>query len=166
MFRRLPSYRSTRVSYRSSIGVAVALVLAACAGAGSPSTAAAPAASAERTVQDFLRAVTDSNLTKMAQLWGSAKGPAATTHEPADYERRIVIMQAFLRGAEYRIMSNDPAPEPGQRILQVEVKREHCDKTVPFTVLQTGNTWLVNKVDLSAAGSPGRACDTPAGTQP
>ena len=154
------------MSYRSSIGVAVALVLAACGGGTPPSTAAAPAASAERTVQGFLRAVADSNLTKMAQLWGSAKGPAATTREPADYERRIVIMQAFLRGAEYRIMSNDPAPEAGQRILQVELKREHCDKIVPFTVLQAGNTWLVNKVDLSAAGSPGRACDAAPGTQP
>lgn len=155
------------MSYRSSLGVAVTLALAACGGSRPPSTAAAPAASAERTVQEFLRAVSDSNLTKMAQLWGSAKGPAATTREPADFERRVLIMQAFLRGAEYRIMSNDPAPDaPGQRILQVELKREHCDKMVPFTVLQAGDSWLVNKVDLSAAGSPGRPCDASAPTQP
>jgi hypothetical protein len=114
-----------------------------------------------------MRAVADSNLTKMAQLWGSAKGPAATTGEPADYQRRILIMQAYLRGAEYRIMSNDPAPDaPEQRLLQVELKREHCDKIIPFTVLRAGNVWLVNKVYLGAAGSPGRPCDAGAPTQP
>lgn len=155
------------MSYRSSIGVAVALVLAACGGGKPPSTAAAPAPSAERAVQDFMRAVADSNLTKMAQLWGSAKGPAATTGEPTDYQRRVLIMQAYLRGAEYRIMSNDPAPDAtGERILQVELKREHCDKIIPFTVLRSGDIWLVNKVDLGAAGSPGRPCDAAAPTQP
>jgi len=155
------------VSYRSSLGIAVGLVLAACSGSKAPSTAAAPAPSAERAVQDFMRAVADSNLTKMAQLWGSAKGSAAATGEPTDYQRRILIMQAYLRGAEYRIMSNDPAPDaPGQRILQVELKREHCDKTIPFTVLRSGDVWLVNKVDLGVAGSPGRPCDAAAPTQP
>ena len=155
------------MSYRSSLGVAAALVLAACGSSKAPSTAAAPAPSAERAVQDFMRAVADSNLTKMAQLWGSAKGSAAATGEPADYQRRVLIMQAYLRGAEYRIMSNDPAPDAaGQRILQVELKREHCDKIIPFTVLRSGDVWLVNKVDLGAAGSPGRPCDAAAPTQP
>lgn len=149
-----------RVRQRLSISIAAALVLAACSGGGQAAPGAAPAATAERVVQDFMRAVADSNLTKMAQLWGSAKGAAGTTREPADYERRITIMQAYLRGAQYRIMSNDADPSAsGQRLLQVELKREHCEKVVPFSLIRTGNTWLINRVDLGAAGSPGRPCD-------
>jgi hypothetical protein len=155
------------VSQRSSFSILAALALAACSGSGSPAPSAAPAASAERVVQDFMRAVSDSNLTKMAQLWGSAKGAAATTHEPADYERRITIMQAYLRGAQFRIMSNDADPAAsGQRLLQVELKREHCDKVVPFSLIRIRDSWLINRVDLSAAGSPGRPCDAAPSTSP
>jgi hypothetical protein len=155
------------VSQRSSFSILAALALAACSGSGSPAASAAPAASAERVVQDFMRAVSDSNLTKMAQLWGSAKGAAATTHEPADYERRITIMQAYLRGAQFRIMSNDADPAAsGQRLLQVELKREHCDKVVPFSLIRIRDSWLINRVDLSAAGSPGRPCDAAPSTSP
>jgi len=156
-----------RVSQRLSPPIIAALLLAACAGGGSPAPTAAPAASAERVVQEFMRAVADSNLTKMAQLWGSAKGAAGTTHEPADYERRIAIMQAYLRGAQYRILSNDVDPASAdQRVLQVELKRESCDKTVPFAVIRTGDTWLINRVDLSAVGSPGRPCDAAPSSSP
>ena len=155
------------MSQRSSFSILAALALAACSGSGSPAASAAPAASAERVVQDFMRAVSDSNLTKMAQLWGSAKGAAATTHEPADYERRITIMQAYLRGAQFRIMSNDADPAAsGQRLLQVELKREHCDKVVPFSLIRIRDSWLINRVDLSAAGSPGRPCDAAPSTSP
>jgi hypothetical protein len=111
--------------------------------------------------------VADSNLTKMAQLWGSAKGPAGTTHEPVDYERRIAIMQAYLRGAQYRILANDVDPASAdQRVLQVELKREHCDKTVPFALIRTGDAWLINRVDLGAVGSPGRPCDAAPSSSP
>jgi hypothetical protein len=161
-----PSSES-RVRQRLSWSIIAALLLTACGGGGSSAPSAAPAASAERVVQDFMRAVADSNLTKMAQLWGSAKGAAGTTHEPADYARRITIMQAYLRGAQYRIMSNDADPAAsGQRLLQVELKREHCDKVVPFSLVRTGNAWLINRVDLSAAGSPGRPCDPPPSSSP
>jgi hypothetical protein len=76
-------------------------------------------------------------------------------------------MQAYLRGAQYRIMSNDADPAAsGQRLLQVELKREHCDRVVPFSLIRTGNAWLINRVDLSAAGSPGRPCDAAPSSSP
>ena len=155
------------MSQRLTLPIVAVLVLAACAGGGSAAPGAAPAASAERVVQDFMRAVADSNLTKMAQLWGSAKGAAGTTHEPPDYERRIAIMQAYLHGAQYRILSNDADPaSSGQRLLQIELKREHCDKTVPFALIRTGDSWLINRVDLGAVGSPGRPCDASPSSSP
>ena len=78
------------MSQRLTLPIVAVLVLAACAGGGSAAPGAAPAASAERVVQDFMRAVADSNLTKMAQLWGSAKGSAGATHEPGLSEAKPI----------------------------------------------------------------------------
>ncbi len=152
-----------RVRQRLPLAFLVSLTLAGCSGgrATSAAGAPAPAASAERAVQEFMQAVADSNLAKVAQLWGSAKGPAATTHEPANYEQRITIIQAYLRGSQYRILSNDTDPAaPEQRLLQVELTRPNCQKIVPFSLVRSGNAWLVNRIDLTAAGSPGRPCDS------
>ncbi len=152
---------------RSYFGAAAIVLFTACSGNRPTSTAPETAPSAERAVQDFMRAVSDSNVAKMAQLWGSAKGAAAVTHEPSDYERRIVVIQAYLRGASYRIMSNDAAMgQADRRLLQVELKREHCDKVVPFTVVRSGNAWIINQIDLGAAGSPGRPCESSGATSP
>ena len=36
----------------------------------------------------------------------------------------------------------------------------------PFSVIPAGSGWLVNRVDLSAAGSPGRPCDASPSSSP
>ena len=63
--------------------LAAALTLAACGGQASTSVAQnrqpEPAGDAEAVVQQFMEAVADSNLAKMAELWGTAKGSAART---------------------------------------------------------------------------------------
>lgn len=144
--------------------VIATLALGACSSGttASSSTAvpAGPAASAEVAVQSFMQAVADSNLERMSSLWGSTKGPASRTKEPPDYERRIVIIQAYLRGAPYRILSNlQDGSNPGRRILQVEIQRDKCTKQVPFTVVRADGGWLVNSIDLALLGSPGANCD-------
>ena len=105
-----------------------------------------------------MRAVSDSNLTKIAELWGSAKGSAAATRQPPDYERRIVIIQSYLRHDDYRITA-DAAEGSDGRSLQVELRRQACTWTVPFTVIKTSGGWLVSNVDLTRAGNPVRPCD-------
>jgi hypothetical protein len=140
-----------------------AIALAACGTTSRTSMAQSsttPAASAEAAVQGFMRAVADSNLAKMAELWGSAKGPAAKTKQPDDYERRIVVMQLYLRQSPYRILSNaQDGSNAARRILQVELQRKECAKLVPFTVVRAGTgAWLVNSIDLVAAGTPGANC--------
>jgi hypothetical protein len=146
-----------------------AVTLAACGGTSSTSAAqsgaspapAGAAAAAEATVQEFMRAVTDSNLAKMADLWGSAKGPVSKTKEPRDFERRIVVMQAYLRESPHRIISNlQEGANAGRRVVQVELQRDKCTKLVPFQLLRTGNgTWLINSIDLAILGSPGANCN-------
>jgi hypothetical protein len=113
--------------------------------------------SAAGAVQGFMQAVADSNLAKMATLWGTTNGPASRTHQPQDYQRRIVIMQAYLRNQSYRVTSDVPE-SPERRSVQVEIKRQTCAWNVPFIAIKTRDGWLVNQVDLTAAGNPARPC--------
>ncbi len=109
-----------------------------------------------------MQAVKDSNLARMASLWGSANGSAAKTRQPPDYQRRIAIMQAYLRNQSFRITGDTPVNDPNRRAVQVELKRDTCTWTVPFTTVKAlDGTWLVNQVDLAAAGNPARPCLEP-----
>lgn len=141
-------------------------LLAACSGAttADPARATGPAMSAEAAVRSFLKGVTDSNLTTMATHWGGAGGPAARTNQPPDWEKRMVVMQAYLARAEYRIVSDvGSGSDAATRSLQVELRRPRCVRVVPFTVIRTGDgSWLVNQVDLASAGSPLKPCPDPA----
>ena len=105
-----------------------------------------------------MQAVADSNLAKMATLWGTANGPASKTHQPSDYERRIAVMRAYLQNQSFRVTSDVP-DSPDRRSLQVEIKRQNCSWSVPFTAVKTRDgSWVVNQVDLTAAGNPARPC--------
>jgi hypothetical protein len=106
-----------------------------------------------------MQAVADSNLAQMASLWGTANGPASKTRQPPDWERRIAIMQAYLRNDSFRVTSDVPESDPNRRAQQVEIKRQACTWSVPFvSVKSRDGSWLVTQVDLTAAGNPARPC--------
>ena len=154
MFAAQPLTRETLVTIHRGCWSAI-LVLSACGGGSAP---VQPARSASAAVQAFMQAVADSNLGKMASLWGTTNGPASKTRQPPDYERRIAIMQAYLRNDGFRIMS-DVAEAEKRRALQVQIRRETCTWTVPFeTVTTADGSWVVTSVDLAAAGNPARPC--------
>ena len=133
------------------------LLLAACGGGSAPQ--AQPANSASDAVRGFMQAVADSNVVKMANLWGTASGPAAKTNQPHDWQRRIAIMQAYLRNDSFRITSDVPETDENRRGLLVEIKRQTCTWTVPFTAIKTRDgSWIVTQLDLAAAGNPARPC--------
>jgi hypothetical protein len=136
------------------------LFLAACGGGSAPP--AQPVTSGSSAVQSFMQAVADSNLAKMASLWGTANGPASKTRQPHDWERRILIMQAYLRNDSFRITSDVAEQGENRRAQQVEIKRKSCTWTVPFVTVKTRDgSWLVTQVDLAAAGNPARPCLEP-----
>lgn len=138
-----------------------AFLLAGCGGGGTAPVQ--PATSAAAAVRGFMQAVADSNVDKMASLWGTASGPASQTRQPQDYERRVAIMQAYLRHDSYRVTS-DVEEAATRRSLQVELKRQTCTWSVPFVSIKANNgSWLVNQVDLTAAGNPARPCMEGAG---
>jgi hypothetical protein len=133
-----------------------ALLVVACGGGSTAEVA--PSKSASGAVQAFMQAVADSNLMKMAALWGTSRGPASKTRQPSDYERRLAIMQSYLRNDSYRLTSDLPETA-ARRAVQVEIRRQTCTWNVPFVAIKTGDgSWLVNQVDLTAAGNPARPC--------
>jgi hypothetical protein len=134
------------------------LTVAACGGGAAPGRTQ-PSTSATDAINSFMRAVRDSNLTKMATMWGSSKGSAATTGQPTDYSRRVVLIQSYLRHDDYRIAA-DAEERRGQRGMQVELRRQACTWSVPFTVVQSENEgWIISNIDLTRAGNPAKSCD-------
>ena len=135
-----------------------ALLVTACGGSSAP-TPAQPVASAAAVVQSFMKAVADSNIGAMGALWGTAAGPASKTNMPPDWQRRVAIMQAYLKNDSFRVTADVPQSDVNRRDLQVELKRQTCTWSVPFVALRTGAGWVVTQVDLTAAGNPARSCN-------
>jgi len=114
----------------------------------------------EAAVTAFMQAVTDSNLARMTELWGTSDGSAAATRKPADFQKRIYITYAFLKGGHYKISATEPSPaEKDRRYMILEFTRGDCNKLVPITAVKTKHEgWIVNSLDLSQVGVPGRSC--------
>ena len=138
---------------------AAVLLVAACGGAATTSEVH-PANTASGAVQAFMKAVADSNVAGMAALWGTPAGPAGRTRQPADYERRIVVMRSYLAHDDFRVVGDAADGVETRRALQVQIRRGACTWTVPFaTIRLSDGTWIVNQVDLAQAGNPARPCD-------
>jgi hypothetical protein len=136
----------------------VALLAGACGG-GAPSPE--PISSSPEAVRAFMRAAADSNLSRMAQLWGTASGPASETH-PKNLDKILVVLQAYLRGDSTRIVSDVAIPgDDNRRKVSMALYRGTCMKQIPVTTIRLGNNrgWIVNSVDVSFAGNPARPCE-------
>ncbi len=137
---------------------AIILTAIIACGGGSQPAGVVPSPGPTLAVEQFMRAVADSDLTRMAQLWGTRNGSAAETGKPQDYQRRVAVMYTFLRGSTARVMaeverSNDKST------LAVEVSRTDCRKRLPFTLERTkDDRWMVTSIELGALGTPGRPC--------
>ena len=140
------------------------LAALACGGGTAISGGAVePATSASQAITTFMRAAADSNLVRMAELWGSADGPAARTGQPPEWERRVIIMQTYLRGDSSRVVTDVPVSgSDSQRRVIVALYRTGCVKQIPAIVTRAkSGGWLVENVDISAAGNPARPCEDP-----
>lgn len=126
------------------------------------------ASTPEDAMNQFMQAVADSNLTRMAQLWGSKKGSAAKTRQPNEFQKRIFLMHAYLKGGTVRIANSVPDPTTeGRQQMLLDYRRGDCQKTVPAAaVLTKDEGWLVNSIDVSVVGVPGRGCGATDSTPP
>ena len=143
------------------------IILAACGGSqtsqgGSPTPdgGEAPSPSPEYALNEFMAAVADSNLPKMAEYWGTANGSAAETGKPVDYPKRIEVMQIYLRGFTFRLQASTPADATRMaQSMEVEMIRGDCSASVPMTAVRTSkNRWVIQEIDLTAIGSPAEPC--------
>ena len=127
---------------------------AATACGGRPAVTVAPApATPEATVEQFLAAAADTNLERMGDLWGTARGPSVLTIPSQERQRRLAIMQRVLRNDEHRVVASEASPtRPDRRVLRVELVRDGQRFLVPFTLViaRTGG-WLINEIGLDAA---------------
>jgi hypothetical protein len=114
-------------------------------------------------VQEFMQAASDSNLTAMAALWGTAKGSAAVTGKPADFPKRVIIMQAYLNGIKSRVLSEVPAEKADQRLVTTEIARGACTVTLSVRAVKTKGGWLVQEFDLDQASHVNRPCGNSGG---
>ena len=135
-------------------------LLASACGGGSTSPVPSPLSSSPQAVSAFMRAAADSNISRMAELWGTSKGPASQTH-PVEYEKRLMVMQARLRGDSTRIVSDTPVPgDDNRRRVAIALYRGTCVKQIPVTTVRIRDGWIVQTVDLNFAGNPARPCES------
>ena len=139
------------------------LAALACGGTSIAGGPVEPAGSASQAMTAFMRAAADSNLARMAELWGSANGPAARTGQPPEWEKRVIIMQTYLRGDSSRVVTDVPVSgSDSQRRVIVALYRSGCVKQIPAIVTRSkSGGWLVENVDIAAAGNPARPCEDP-----
>lgn len=139
------------------------LVLGLACVTGSPGLLSAQEkpATPEAAVEQFMKAVSDSNLNRMSELWGTEKGSSASTRTPNDRAKRIYIMYSYLKGGTSRVATQAVhVPDSDKkRQLLVDFRRGDCTKMVPFTTVESKDGWLVNAIDLNAVGVPGRNCN-------
>ncbi len=134
-----------------------AVLLVACGGTLST---VAPSPGPEYAVQEFMAAVADSNLPKMAEYWGTAKGSAAETGNPPNYPKRMEVIQIYLRGYSYRILASTPVDASRRaQSMEVEMVKGGCRSQVPFLVVKASNNrWVIQEFDLNVVGSPTQPC--------
>jgi len=140
--------------------VVLAFILASfgCAGKSSPATPLPTGPTA--AVEQFLAAVKANDLRTMGELWGSDKGPANDWMDQEYREKALMVMRSTLVHDSYAIDPSGtlPGSSARERVVRVQLLRNNCRPTVPFTTLQYRDGWLVSNIDLEAAGNPRRPC--------
>ncbi len=108
-----------------------------------------------------MKAVADSNLARMTQLWGTSEGSAATTRKPADFQKRMYITYRVPEGRHVQDLGDgaESRRRRTSRYMILEFTRGDCNKLVPITAVKTKKEgWIVNSLDLTQVGVPGRSC--------
>lgn len=124
----------------------------------------------EETINRFMRAVAANDLVTMGGLWGTSQGPASENMNREELQQRLTIMRTYLAHESYRVLEGDPARQlsagVNDRVYRVQLTRRGCAPEVPFTVVRSGDGWLIRTIDLAQAGNPARRCErNPGGTR-
>ena len=135
------------------------VVGAACGGAR---TASGPVPQDPgETVAAFLDAARSDDVQRMAQLWGTESGPALQSMDPEVARQRLFVMAQFLSHESFEVLVDPTLSDERirQRTIRARLHRSGCEPIVPFTLVRYREGWLVNDIDLAAAGSPTEQCE-------
>jgi hypothetical protein len=140
-------------------GRALAALLIAAAPAALAAQDTKGATTPSGAVQEFMHAIADSNLTRVGQLFGNSKGPVVKTR-PKGYEKKIVIMQAMMRGVEATTTGDVPADKDGLRTVTTQLSHNGCRVTIPVNVVKSNVGWRVHDFDVVEASKINQPCET------
>jgi hypothetical protein len=114
------------------------------------------AKSASAAVEEYIKAASDSNLKRMAELLGTDKGSAAKVGLPGgNVEKRMVFTQAWLAHTSVRALSEIGGGKPNERIVTTEIARGTCKVVVPVVAVNSAKEgWLVRNLDLDQVKLP------------
>lgn len=108
------------------------------------------AKSPSAAVEEFMRAAADSNLTRMAELFGTDKGSAARTGDVEGVAQRMVIAQSVLRGSVVKAIAETAMGKKNHSLVTTEIAKGGCKVTIPVTAVKAQEGWLVREFDLTA----------------
>jgi len=140
------------VQLRRIIPIAVLALLAACGG-GRPAPVGAPGAPAPAAaVERFLRLAADKNYQQMGFVFGTREGPVMERDPRGEVEQRMYAIALILVNDRFVIRREEPIPgRMGEAVnVAVDLTRGGETSQVPFTVVRSGTTWLVERVDLES----------------
>jgi hypothetical protein len=106
------------------------------------------AATASDAVKEYIRAASDSNLSRMEELFGTDKGNSIHIHV-ADLQKRMVITQAYLARVSARIMGEVPGAKNHEKDVTTELSVGSCRVVTSVTAVQSAKDgWLVRNLNL------------------
>lgn len=145
----MPKFAGPTLAALCLVAAPVALTAQSTKGAATPSGA----------VKEFMQAIADSNLTRVGELFGNSKGPVVKTR-PKGYEKKIVIMQAMMRGVQATTTGDVPADKDGLRTVTTQLSHNGCRVTIPVNVVKSSGGWLVHDFDVVEASKINQPCET------
>ncbi len=114
--------------------------------------------SASNAVQEYIRAASDSNLTRMAQLFGTEKGNAVRI-KITDLDKRMVVTSLYLLHTKVRTLGEVNGSKSGERTVTTEIALGSCKVVIPVLAVHSKDDgWLVRNLDLSKVQSLHSPC--------
>jgi hypothetical protein len=126
-----------------------------------------------------MAAIKAKDLTRMGNLFGTTRGPAAGRTNPEYLKRQLQTIQKYWEHVGYRVVEGplpaaplnsefkDVPSQDRMRDFRVELQRATgCVQVALMTLVQTDQGgWLVYDAHLESVGNPGARCPPP-GTPP
>jgi hypothetical protein len=134
------------------LATVILLVLAGCrrqVQVGSPPGANAPGASTAReALQFFMASAKAQDIQAMSNIWGTSAGPARSTMDHDELEKREIIMMTCLKHDSYHVLGEAPAPA-GERVMAAEITYRGLTRSTNFTATRGPNgRWFLRTLEL------------------